>query len=60
MAKPDLELRCEIYTAWWWPVYGYGVASVAVLFHVEPDLQKVENMAKRALRVRVICTPKAE
>lgn len=60
MARHGLDLKCEIYTAWWWPIYVYGVATVAVLFRLEPDLQKVENMAKRALRVRVITKAKVE
>ena len=52
MAKAELHYR--IHVAWWVPIYVRSVAVFAVLFQVEPNIEKVSATIKRGVRVEFL------
>lgn len=39
--------------AWWWRPYAYGLLLTAMITCLEPDWQKVERMADKAIRIKI-------
>ena len=52
MAQSNLKFR--VHVAWWVPIYVRSVAVFAVLFHVEPNIEKVSANIKRGVRVEFL------
>jgi hypothetical protein len=52
MASITLNFRIKV--AWWWKWYAFGVVVVARLMGTEPDLDKLEDWAQRAITVTVL------
>ena len=45
--------RVRISFRWWLKAYLYGVTLMAYALDAEPDMEKVEAMVRRAVRVRL-------
>lgn len=54
MNAPARSITCQVYVAWWLRWYIAGVALMSALTGLEPDMQKVEFWAGRAVRVREV------
>lgn len=47
------ELKITVSLAWWWQAYLYGMACMVYLTGMQPDMEKVQRVIRRAIRVKV-------
>ena len=45
-------IKVKVYWAWWFPYYINTLLFFCEIFDAEPDYQKLERVAKRAVRVK--------
>jgi hypothetical protein len=50
----NLKVKFRVSMAWWWKLYCFGICFASGLTRQEPDWDKVNAVAKRALRVKVL------
>lgn len=50
MAK--ITIRATLHVAWWWKWYAFGVLLLSDVTGLEPDPDKVNYWAKRAVTIR--------
>lgn len=48
------EMRITVSLAWWWQPYLYGIACMVFLTGMQPDMEKVARVIRRAIRVKVV------
>lgn len=51
MAKVAVSIK--VTTAWWWPLYVAGLVTAARMTGAIPDLDKVQRVALKAIRIKV-------
>lgn len=47
----------QITTAWWLPLYLRTLTLVCLVMGTEPDMAKVDQVVKRAIRTKLVATP---
>jgi hypothetical protein len=47
----------HITTAWWLPLYLRTLTLICLAMGTEPDMAKVEQVVKRAIRTKLLTTP---
>ena len=50
----ELTIKFRIHVAWWVSIYVRSVAVFAVLFQVEPNIEKVLATIRRGVRVEFL------
>lgn len=55
-----MTLKIEISFAWWWPLYKNSLVLLCDLTGMEPDAQKFEYWARKAMKARAILTDSSE
>lgn len=53
-AMATSEMRITVSLAWWWQPYLYGIATMVFLTGMQPDMEKVQRVIRRAIRVKVV------
>lgn len=51
MAQCVISIKVSV--AWWWPLYAYGMVFTSMITGLEPDMTKVDRMARRAMRITI-------